>query len=356
MNCKNCGAKLSDNAKVCHNCGAFCSEETGYVLLSQNDVMDDFYSDDVNIKRKSRRSTTIIVIFIVLAILAAGVFYYLNYIKDNEEKPELNFTYGSGIINDDEKVIYVVVPDHSKIEFIHGVSLYSYDTADKNHSEEKAVTKDYQYTKSIDDSFRTIFFDTDDFKLKKDKKYTYTFEMSFSFFDSDKIYNYEQTVAFDGDITEDVSDIIFDHSLDTSMEETTAAQTTAKFEETTLKESTTDNQNTDFIYDGYWFTEPYHDADAYTIYSIKFNDNHTFTTTRFYKNGTADWQLSTVGGIYEIKDGSLITKAVNEDEQAVYKLDSKNASIKEIVGEETVQSLTNRKYNSIKNAEDFFGI
>lgn len=359
MNCKNCGAKINDETKICPDCGAYCREEEGYVLLSQNDIMDDFYTDDVKSESKKKRSTVIIVIFIVLAIIAAGAFYYLNYIKNNADKPELSFTSGSGMINDDEEVIYVQIPNNSKIEFIHGVSLYDYDKNEKNHSNEKAITKDYQYTKSIDDSFRTIFFDVDDFNLKKDKQYSYTFEMNFSFYGSEAIYTYEQTVEFKGEITNDASDIVFDHSLDKAIEESTtnytAVDDTTK-DETTANSMNTSNVNVDYIYDGYWFTQPYNDADTYTIYSIKFNKNNTFTTTEFYKKGTSDWKLSTVAGNFEIKDGVLIAQVSTENEKATYKIDSKNGTIQEVDGNEVVQNLTNRKYNSIKNAEDFFGL
>jgi hypothetical protein len=352
MNCKNCGARIKDNAKVCPNCGAFCDDDTGYVLLTSDDKMDDFYSNEPEKKKKNSSFKFILSALLVIAIVGAGAYYYFTNIYDGNKSPQLTFSTGSGIINGDEKVIYVTVNNDSKIEYIHGVSLYQNENGEKS---DKSVSSDYQYTKNIDSTFRAIFFDTDDLNLKEGEDYTYTFEMNFSFIGSDKIYTYTQDITFNSEITDDVADVIFDHSLDDTTT-TTAQQTTTTTTTTSAQTTSTAVKNNDFIYNGYWFTEPYHDADSYTIYAIKFNNNNTYTSTCYYKDGDADWQVTTYSNSFIIEDGYLVVDNGEGTETTTYKIDSEKSSLTQEFDQEEVETLTNRKYNSIKNVEDFFGM
>lgn len=356
MNCKNCGARIKDNAKVCPNCGAFCGDETGYVLLTADDRMDDFYSDDNKHARKRSSLKFLISAVVIIAIIGAGAYFYFTHIYDADKNPEVVFSSGSGIINGDEEIIYVTIDNNSQIEYIHGVSLYAYDKSNKSSKAGDAVSTDYQYTKSIDSSFRAIFFDTDDLKLDEDTDYTYTFEMRFSFVDSDKVYTYNQTVSFNSDITEDASDIIFDHSLD---KEITAASQEKTTESTTAKETTekaSSQVNNDFIYSGYWFTEPYSENNSHTIFAIRFKSGGSYTSTKYYKEGSADWQISTYSNTFVIEDGYIVVNNGEGSESTYYKIDAAASSLTEEDEGQAVATLTNRKYNSTKNAEDFFGI
>lgn len=357
MNCKNCGARIKDNLKVCPNCGAFCGDETGYVLLTSNDRMDETFSDDNHTKRRAGGVKFFVSAILVIAIIGAGAYYYFTHIYEANQKPEVVFSTGSGIINGDEEIIYVTIDNNSQIEYIHGVSLFAYDKSDKASQAGNAVSTDYQYTKSIDSSFRAIFFDIADLELEEGTDYTYTFEMNFSFVGSDKVYTYNQPITFSSDIQENVSDIIFDHSLDKETttvfetEATTKAETAAS---TTKKPASAAGY--DFIYKGYWFTEPYNDADSYTIFALKFKEDGKYTSTQYYKNGTADWQVTTYNGTYVIEDGYLVVNNGEGTESTFYKIDSANSSLTQEEEGQASVTLTNRKYNSAKNAEDFFGI
>ncbi len=349
MNCKNCGARLKENSKVCPNCGAFVDDGSGYVLLTDNYRSEDVYSDIIGKPQKKRSVFKYIIsLLLVAAIAGGGAYYYFTNIYKTDDKPSLSFTSGSGIINDNEPVAYVGLPENSRIEFIHGVQLYDYDkTASKDKKE--SISSNYEYTKSIDGSFRTIFFDTSDIKLKDNT--VLTFEMKFSFVDSDNIYTYYQTVELAENQTDNIADIIFDHSLDETPP-VTAEQTEAedKTEESTTepttKTETSTAQNISYIYNSFWFTEPYNDADAYSISSLKFNRDGTYSETQYYKNGAEDWVITNLNGKYEVKEGAVFT-IDSEGQTQSYPINSSSQSL---------DGLTSRKYNSIKNAEDFFGL
>lgn len=357
MNCKNCGARIKENSKVCPNCGAFIDDGFGYVLLTDNYKTADIYPETVEQRKKGGVIKYLISLLLVVAIVAGGAYYYFTNIYIGDQSPELSFTTGSGLINDDQQIIYVALPENSRIEYIHGVQLYDYD---KNNAtlKQDPISSKYEYTKGIDDSFRAIFFDVGDIPLEAGTQYVYTFEMNFSFIDSSEIYTYEQTVSFDGDINEDVAEIIFDHSLiseisttqaDSAVDETTTVKATAPAESTT-KETTTEETTVagvSYIYNSFWFTQPYNDNDTnYSISALKFNSNGTYVETVYAKNGTGKWTTTKLNGKYEIKDGQIFTTD-SEGQIQSYALDS-NAS--------TLDGLTSRKYNSVKNAEDFFGM
>lgn len=347
MTCKNCGTRVRDNAKICPNCGAMLDENEGYVLLT-SDGMDyeDYYSSDK--KRKKKGGSGIrwfLSILLTLAIIGGGAYYYFDNIYQKETpQPNLTFETGSGLINGDEAIIYVTVKDGQNIEFIHGVKLYSYDTS-KIEDGVPAVTSEYQYTKSINDTFRAIFFDIKDFELQKSN--TYTFEMQFSFSGSSEVYTYTATVTFPDTIENDISDIIFDHSVEgvstTDESNTQTDESTTKAEETTAN---TDDKNADFIYDSYWYTKPVTDGSDLTIYAYKFSKDGTYTATRYFKSGAKDWEVTSSSGKFEVSDYSVTVKgSAAGTEEYLIDFDSK-----------TLEDMTARKYNSVQNAEDFFGI
>ena len=356
MKCNNCGARLSDNAKVCPNCGAFVDTEDGYILLTDNDIMEDVYANGKKGKKKGNKVIGFLCALITLAIIGGGAFYYFtNIYKPVPDNPTLLFETGSGIINDDEKIIYVLLPEDSQIEFIHGVSLYNCDKTLKENQNSIAVSTDYEYTKSIDSSFRAIFFDTDKLDIPEGDN-TYSFEMKFSFYNSEEIYSYTQPITFNSNIDKDASDLIFDHSQEENKaEETRTAQESE--EETTAVQTTVSEADYEFIYGSYWYTEPVQNGDEYIISAIKFNKDKTYVTTNYYKEGSKDWEITTHNGKYNIQDGFAVIDNGEATESTYYKIDaSKKSLYEENEDESIVSTLTSRKYNSVQNAEDFFGI
>lgn len=364
MKCKNCGADISDNAKVCKNCGAFIDDENGYVLLTSDDMMPDVYADESyepEQKQKKGGAGRIFIravsLILTLAIIGAGAFYYFTKIyKPFSETPPLSFKTGSGIINDDEKIIYVLLDEKSNIEYIHGVSLYDYDKTDKNAEKKGSVSTDYEYTKSIDSTFRAIFFDVDKLNIPSGEN-TYTFEMKFSFNNSEEIFTYYQPITFSSEISDNAADLVFDHSQ--SEEATTSpveAEPETEKETTTQSEKTTDLGDISFIYNFYWFTEPVQNEDEMSISAIKLNEDNSYVSTSYYKNGDKSWEISTYNGNYKIENGYIVLNNGEATESTYYKIDASESSLYEEENSAKTANLTPRKYNSLKNVEDFFGI
>jgi len=346
-NCKNCGARLQSGAKMCPNCGALIDEKEGYVLLTDDDMMFDVYNDAPQEKKKKKGNGVVwfLSILLTLVIVGGGAYYYFtNIYNPDSEQPELTFTSGCGIINDDEKIVYVLLDENSNIQYIHGVSISQPESSDSN----APVLTDYEYTKSIDSTFRAIFFDVDGLSDTVGNS-TYTFEMKFSFNGSDEVYTYMQSVTVPAEITENVSDLIFDHSQST--ETTTQPQQTT--EPTT---QATQTGSVDFIYDSYWFTEPVKNGDELIIAAIKFKNDNTYTSTNYYKNGSASWQITTYNGKFKVENGFAVLDNGEATESTYYKIDTANKSLYEEENGKKAATLTSRKYNSIKNVEDFFGI
>ncbi len=216
MKCKNCGARISSEESVCPNCGALINGEKGYTLLSDYDRIEDFYSTDVTESPKSK--IRYLVILLVVALVSSGLsFAWFNYIHPQKNTaPELSFSSGSGVINGNEKVIYVFIEDSSKVEYIHGASVYSSEPSANPEAEtgQEPVSTEYEYTKNIDASFRSIFFYADDIISEESGgEYNYYVQISVSFIGSKEHYYYTVPVTFTSDITDDASDVVFDHSM-----------------------------------------------------------------------------------------------------------------------------------------------
>ena len=336
MNCKNCGARMENNAVACPNCGAKV-DESQYVLLTDEGRITEMEMDYA--PRKKNTWKIIICVLLLIAILAGGGYFVASrYI--NPKKPEMSFTSGYGIINGDMPVIYVKIGENAQLEYIHGVKLFAYNKTESGNIGEE-LTSDYEYTKSVDGTFRAIFFDASDFHLESDKEYTYTFEMSLSFSGSTNVFVYNQAVEFPADITGDASDIVFDHSMDTV--DDTTEPTTAP---TTKPEESTSNADISFIYSSFWYMTPFSNEDSYTISSVKFEKDGKCSFTHFYKKGTSPWQVTTTNGTFEVK-GNTVFVTDSEGLTESYTVDSTNKKL---------NGLEERKYNSTKNAEDFFGI
>lgn len=350
MKCKNCGAALKDNARVCQNCGAFVEDTKGYTLLTSD---DSYYSSDNRKKsKKSRKGFGFFIILLLIVVIAgAGSYYYFtNIYSAKDEKPELSFSQGVGVINDDERVVYVKFNDISNVEFIHSVSLYNYDKTQKGAPKDSPVTNNYEYTKSIDSTFRAIFFDAEKLKLTPDVNYTYTFEINLSFAGSDDIYTYEVPVKINSDFSKDVSDEVFDHSMNKSVDSKSITESSKKEDK---QETTADVKNANYIYDGYWFTSPVKNGENQSISSYKFNKDNTFVKTDFVKNPGSDWNISTQKDNYSTEDGYVIIETSDNSKSQHYKI---NTNDKSLIKDDPTdsESLTNRKYNSITNVEDFF--
>lgn len=344
MTCKNCGAKLRDNAKVCTNCGAFVDDSSGYTLLAADDRVYDVYSSEK--KKKKNGGVKFIIALLIIALIAGGgtYLYFGKIVPSKYKQPQLTFTEGSGLINRSEKVIYVSIPKGADIQYIHGVSLYDYDKTAVDDLR-KPITTEYEYTKNIDSSFRAIYFDMKDFNVEKGVNYTYTFEMLFSFNGSDKIYTYDQKVTTDGVFEKDVSDEVFDHSMSGENGEEIQKPNNNK------KTTAAPKEEYKFIYSGYWYTAPSNEGNTKSISCFKFNKDKTYTVTNYIKHGGADWVVNTESGKYTVKGGTLTL-----NEGGSFELDADNEEISESNNGQTTQTLTARKYNSIQNTEDFFGM
>lgn len=344
MQCRYCGGELDPKYPACPTCGTLLSKEDCLALTGKAKILE---AEELAQKKRKNFIITTISIIVSIAILTVGGYQMLNrYI--NPEQPKMTFKSGYGIINGDEPVVFVEFGENEKLEYIHGVKLYAYDKSDDGAIGD-ALSSDYEYTKSVDGSFRTVFFDASEFDLKSDERYTYTIEMELSFVDNSKIYTYQKTVDFPSAITGDVSDTVFDHSMD-DVDETTEADTTQPTTEPITEATTTPEETTEadvtFIYASYWFMAPYSNNDSYNISSVKFEKNGKCTFTNFYKEGSANWKLTNSNGTYEVKGETLY---VTDSEGMVesYAINSQDS---------TLSGLEARKFNSTKNAEDFFGI
>lgn len=350
MKCKNCGATVEKGSSICTNCGAVVNAESNYVLLHNEDkIYQDVYS-----KKKKKPLTRIMLLIISLAvIIGAGIVSYTFFygVDIQKEQPELSFVGGSGIINDDEAVVYVTIDDSSKLEYIHSVKLYAGEVDAKTVKGQAPVVTDYQYTKNIENSFRAIFFDMEELNLDKEQNYTYTFEMTFSYYDNENHYTYYKPVNFKGSTKADASEIVFDHSMTTTLvAETTQKVNTDGSKNEAVAQTTEEALDITYIYENYWYTAPVKTGDVYTISAFKFNRDATFIVTDYYKNGNEDWQVSTSSGNVEIKN-DIIYFSTADGEVDEFSLDLRKKTISHSNGD-----LTQRKFNSVKNAEDFFGI
>ncbi len=352
MVCKNCGARLKENATRCSNCGTIV--ESQYTIDITKYASPDTLSEKYLIRKRRRRFFKIFVAIILVLALGLGSFFFFDYLHENKSAPDLYFESGTGIIND-EKIVYLVLNDATSLEFIHGVKLYDGDITKPLAKKSDPISTDYQYTKSAEDSIRSIFFYTDDLGVKEGKNYTYTFEMTFGFADDTNFYTYQQVVDFSGDINDDISDFIFDHSL---KEEIPSELTTSTTEPDTTATTQQTNEPVDmgFIYNSFWFTEPYTEVDKHYISCWKFNQGGTISVTSYtYANGKWETRLSTIK--FTI-DGNKLNVDDGEGEISTFVVNSKEFSIKQVGGEydNVEMELTSRKYNSISNVEDFFGM
>lgn len=351
MKCKNCGATLKENARVCQNCGAFVEDSKGYTLLTAD---DSYYSSDNKKEKKSKSKKGFgffVVLLLIIAIAGGASYYYFTKVYTQKPvKPEVSFSQGIGVINDDERVVYVKFNDVSNIQFIHSVSLYNYDKTQNGAPNDSPVTSNYEYTKSIDSTFRAIFFDADNLKLTPGVNYTYTFEINLSFIGSNNVYTYEVPVEINNDFSKNVSDEVFDHSMDKSVDSKSVTQSSKKDNE---KTTLADVKNNDYVYDGYWFTAPLTEGGRQSISSYRFNKDNTFVKTDFVKNSGSDWNITTNNGSYSIEDGYIVIEQSNNSKSLYYKI---NANDKSLIKDDSTdsESLTNRKYNSVTNVEDFF--
>lgn len=311
--------------------------------------MDNVYSDAPPKKRAEMSVLRFLLVLLLVAGISGGAtFGYLKWIEPGlHTPPALHFSAGTGIINETQKVLYVAVSGDKQIALIHGVSLYDGAFSEPVPEEAVPVTTAYEYTKNDDSTYRVIYFDMEPLAQESGKQYTYTFSMQFSFADSERIYPYCYTVTFDGNINGDISEIVFDKQSDTPKtdvtEPTAQAPTTAPSQEQTTAQTPADIQ---FIYEGYWFTAPVTQGDTREISALKFRADGTYTQTVYKKDGDADWRVSTQKGNYTQQGAQIIldalTLAVNSDAK----------TLEAASGE----PLTARKYNSIKNVEDFFGL
>ena len=335
MKCKNCGANIENPRGVCPVCGCAVVQDEGVSL--GNIKYDSAKYDYAPINKKKRFIIASIVIILIFAI-ASFVLFYVQSLKIPQ--PEMSFTTGQGIINDDEHIIYAFIDDSSHLEYIHGVKLYEGEVDENTIKISKPVLSDYQYTKSVDEGFRAIFFDLDELNLEEQGNYTYTFQMTFSFVGDENWYTYYETVNITGSTNLDVTKIIFDYSmLDTP----------------NVNNTTASSNPLDFVYDGYWYTQPVQSQDTFTIYSLKLNKDNSCVITKYSKSGEMNWEVETEKSTYTLEDEKLSVDFGNNHTES-YVVDTKNKTIAVSGTSAKKVLLTQRKNNTLKNAEDFFGL
>lgn len=351
MKCKNCGTEVPKNSSICTTCGAVVDKKSGYVMLT-SEYNSNGRVEAINPKKKIN---TFFAVFIsCVLIVAAGIGSYFVFIDQNASKPqpELAFTAGSGVINGDEQVIYVTIKDSSKIEYIHGVKLYD-SAIDGKSLDGNVVSSDYQYTKNIDNSFRAIFFDMKDLNLDEGSNYTYTFQMSFSFLGDENIYNYYQTLNFVGSTNTNAAEIVFDHTKKDTTQINMQSTTTTILSEDSKKQAYS------YLYEGYWYTEPYKTTDSYSISSICFKIDGTYSSTHYMKKANqAEWNVTFSEGEMQIEGDKIHLTEKGGVGEIEFVVDTNEKTVAEINAEtgEQKKPLSFRKYNTQKNAEDFFGL
>lgn len=336
MKCKNCGANIENPRGVCPVCGAAVVQDEGISLGNVHHNSSKYEYAPVN---KKKRFIIISVVIILIFAIASFALFYVQNLKIPQ--PEMSFTTGQGIINKDEHVIYALINDSSHLEYIHGVKLYEGEVDENTiKTTKRAIMTKYQYTKGVDDGFRAIFFDLDELDLEKQGNYTYTFQMTFSFVGDENWYTYYETVNITGSTNLDVTKIIFDYSM---------------LDNPNLNNTTVSSDPLGFVYDGYWYTQPVQSGNNYTIYSLKFNEDNSCVITLYSKSGEANWEVTTQKSTYTLNDEELsVDFGDNYSEE--YVVDTKNKTIAVIGTNDKNTILTQRKNNTLKNAEDFFGL
>lgn len=340
MKCKNCGARLGAEETTCPNCGAAVAEEEGYTIITAEDTLEDIYSDR---ERQPRRGLRLLIIaLLVIALAAGGSYAYFNFLMPKTNaKPELTFTSGAGVINDNEKVVYLSLEKGNNIQYIHGVRLYN-ETA-----EGEPLSTDYEYTKNVDDTMRTIFFYVDDLGVKENTAYSYIFTVTVSFNGSDTRYDYEQEVSFNGTMTDDVSAVVFDHSMYERADNENAADATT---EATTAATTAAPVDTAFVYETkFWFGVPVTDGDKKSVDVYAFEEDG-YEVTHYTKDGDGDWQQAKESGDLKEDNNTLV-------------LTGDSGTVKITVGSEKLTlenagkasgELVARNYNSLTNVNDMF--
>lgn len=335
MKCKNCGANIENPRGVCPVCGCAVVQDEGVSL--GNIKYDSAKYDYAPVNKKKRFIIASIVIILIFAI-ASFVLFYVQSLKIPQ--PEMSFTTGQGIINKDEHIIYAFIDDSSHLEYIHGVKLYEGEVDENTIKISKPVLSDYQYTKSVDEGFRAIFFDLDELNLEEQGNYTYTFQMTFSFVGDENWYTYYETVNITGSTNLDVTKIIFDYSM---------------LDAPNVNNTTASSDPLDFVYDGYWYTQPVQSQDTFTIYSLKLNKDNSCVITKYSKSGESNWEVETEKSTYTLEDEKLSVDFGNNHTES-YVVDTKNKTIAVSGTSAKKVLLTQRKNNTLKNAEDFFGL
>lgn len=338
MKCNSCGAIIDESLDTCPHCNAKVGN-ADYVLLTEDDRVDNLYT---NYPENNRKKIIISLIITAVIIIVAGCSIFFITKSVAPSNPKMTFSTGYGIINGDEPVIYLQFGKNVQLEYIHGARLYAYDKSDEESTVGEVLTTDYEYTKNVDGTFRALFFDASDFGTANDTEYTYTVEVDLGFANyPNHIFTYNQAVTFPGEITGEASEQVFDHSMD--KEQTT--QAVEETQKTTVAETTTMG-DISYIYEGFWYDTPIHEADSYSINAIKFSKNNKCVITSYYKVGTKPWKITDTNGTYEIKNGKIV---VTDQQGKAESYEVKSA-------EKLIDGLTSRKYNSTKNAEDFFNI
>ena len=232
------------------------------------------------------------------------------------------------------------------MEYIHGVKLYG------GAVQGEPLSTDYEYTKNVDSSFRTIFFYLDGLEDGGKDEYSYTFVVTASFAGSDTRYDYEQAVTFGGKVEQDVSSVVFDHSMYERSDNQNTAETTAEQEETTEETTAPKQASLDFIYEGYWYGVPVALGETRAVDAYQFSQDGTYTVTHYTQEGSAEWSVTVDNGEYNMEDGYITI--TNGNDSLHIQIDSDAAALTLENAGVASGELSPRVYNSVINANDLF--
>ena len=88
---------------------------------------------------------------------------------------------------------------------------------------------------------------------------------------------------------------------------------------------------------------------------LKLNKDNSCVITKYSKSGESNWEVETEKSTYTLEDEKLSVDFGNNHTES-YVVDTKNKTIAVSSTSDKKVLLTQRKNNTLKNAEDFFGL
>lgn len=354
MICKNCGAQLDEGVMLCPNCNTKIEQNDAFSLIAEdeNEPKQSFEKEqsiDTVMRKRQKRGMIAFSIFTIVLLICSAVFPYM-YFSDKlskQEDPVLEFTSGCGVINKNEQVVYAGFVDSAIVQYIQGVELY-------NESDGKPVgdiiSADYEYTQSIDNSFRVIYFDAENLDIGPSDTASLVFVIKLSVYGDDNIYTYYQNATFDYTTTTDISDIVFDHSQDVDVTVTLPKEQTTR----ELPTRVTTTIDISFVFEGYWYAPVVDDGEtkSITVYQFIRNDERDCNITRYTLDNNGNWTKQVKKkSQYLFENGQVIVTNAITGMSDVYDINGLTKKLYKQTSEDDAE-LKHLEHNSQENAED----